>query len=627
MTHRAGDYEGPSVLPDISGPSSFRAMRRLSILAGLAAAIASPLGAQQSNRDTISAPVRDIRYDVTFMRANGMRRIVDVAMTFATTGSAPVVLSLPAWTPGAYEISNFVRWVDGFEATGDDGKTLPSEKLDYDTWRIRPGSAKTVRVGFKYHADSLDNAMTWAKPDFLLFNGTNLFFHPDGPLDFPATVAVHTEPDWNVATGMTSGTMSRTYTATNYHDLVDMPFFVGKFDIDSARVVNRWVRLATYPSNSVTGQIRQTAWDQIKRVIPPQSAVFGETPWENYTIMQIVDSSYGGASGLEHQSSHVDVLAPSYVGSEFQPSLYAHEIFHSWNVKRLRPVDLWPYKYSHSQPTPWLWVSEGITDYYADLSEVRGGVIDEKGFYALTGEKINEVMAITPVSLEDASLNTWVHPVDGTAYIYYPKGSLAGFMLDVLIRDASDNKRSLDDVMRGLYETTYKRGRGFTPQEWWTAVSNAAGGKSFTTFNARYIDGREPFPWDSILPMAGLRARQERVPRLGVLTQQDASGVVVANVVEGGSAAAAGVKTGDYLVSVGDITVDDNQFGAKLRAKYSMSPEGSPLPIKVKRGTDIVTLNGKLQFGAGDTVIEPNPAASARAIRIREGILKGTTGK
>ena len=247
------------------------------------------------------------------------------------------------------------------------------------------------------------------------------------------------------------------------------------FDLDSARVVNRWVRLATYPAGVVAGQVRQTAWDQIKRVIRPQSAVFGETPWTSYTIMQIVDSAYGGASGLEHQNSHVDVLAPSFVGSEFQPSLYAHEIFHSWNVKRLRPADLWPYRYSQSQPTPWLWVSEGITDYYADLSEVRGGVIDEKGFYALTAEKMNEVMNAVPVSLEDASLNTWVHPVDGTAYIYYPKGSLAGLMLDILIRDGSDGRQSLDDVMRGLYETTYKRGRGFTPAEWWGAVSRAAG--------------------------------------------------------------------------------------------------------------------------------------------------------
>jgi predicted metalloprotease with PDZ domain len=343
--------------------------------------------------------------------------------------------------------------------------------------------------------------------------------------------------------------------------------------------------------------------------------------------MEIVDSSYAGASGLEHQSSHVDVLAPSYVGSEFQPSLYAHEIFHSWNVKRLRPAEMWPYQYSHPQPTPWLWVSEGITDYYADLAEVRGGVVDERGFYSLASEKINEVMNARPVSLEDASVDTWVHPIDGTEYLYYPKGSLAGFALDIMIRDASDNKHSLDDVMRGLYQSDYKHGRGFTATDWWNAVSTAANGKSFAQFNARFVDGREPFPWDSILPTAGMRTRQERVPRLGVMTQPDPSGVVVANVQEGSSAAMAGVKPGDYLVSVGDIPVEDQQFGAKMRAKYGASVEGSPLQIKVRRGAETLVLPGKLQFAPGDVVIEADPMAKPKAVRIRNGILKGVTGQ
>jgi predicted metalloprotease with PDZ domain len=587
-------------------------------------------GSGSAAGDSISAPIRDVRYDVTFMREHAQRRAVDVTMTFATTGSATVLLSLPAWTPGAYEISNFARWVTSFDATGD-GHALAWDKLDYDTWRVKPSGAKSVRVSFRYVADTLDNAMAWAKPDFLLFNGTNVFLYPEGqPLEYVATVTVHTEADWNVTSGMLPAGKARTFAATNYHDLVDMPFFIGRYDLDSARVVNHWVRLATYPAGSFGGMMRQTAWDQIKKVIPPEAAVFGETPWDTYTIMQIIDSTYSAASGLEHQSSHVDVLAPPYVGSDFLPSLYAHEIFHSWNVKRLRPADMWPYQYSHPQPTPWLWVSEGITDYYADLAEVRGGVVDEKGFYALTAGKMNEVMDGVPVALEDASLNTWVHPVDGTEYIYYPKGSLAGLMLDIMIRDASDNKHSLDDVMRGLYQSTYKHARGFTSVDWWHAVSDAANAgsspASFVSFERRFIEGREAFPWDSILPLAGLRAHQDRVPRLGVLTQQDPSGIVVASVQEGSSAAAAGVKPGDVLISVGEIPVEDQQFGARLRAKYGASLEGAPLPIKLRRGTETLTLAGKLQFAPGEIVVEANPAAGAKALRIRNGILKGTTG-
>jgi predicted metalloprotease with PDZ domain len=590
------------------------------------ALVPSVLAAQVARNDSVSAPISDVRYDVTYMRANAPYRVVDVAMTFAISGTSNVVLSLPAWTPGAYEISNYARWVGALDVSGD-GKPLSWDKLDFEKWRIRPAGAKSIRVSFRYRADSLDNAMSWARPDFLLFNGTNLFMYPEGqPLDFPATVTIHTESDWRSVSAMSAGPTRGTYTASNYHDLVDMPFFVGRFDLDSARIVDRWVRLASYPAGAIAGAQRIVVWDQLKRVIPPETAVFGETPWQSYTVMEIVDSTYGGASGLEHQNSHVDILASAYVGGEFQPSLYAHEIFHSWNVKRLRPADMWPYDYSRPQPTPWLWVSEGITDYYADLAEVRGGVVDEKGFYALTAGKLNEVAEAASVSLEDASLNAWIHPVDGTEFIYYPKGSLAGLLLDIMIRDASDNAHSLDDVMRGLYQSDYKRGRGFTGSDWWSAVSAAAGGKSFAAFSAKYIDGRAPFPIDSVLPLAGLRTRAAMVPRLGVMTQLDSNGVMVAQVQDGSAASAAGVRPGDYLLTVGDVAVQDAQFGARLRAKFGASVEGSPLPIKVRRGSETLTLPGKLRFGPGDPMVEPDPGASAKAVRIRNGILKGTTG-
>jgi predicted metalloprotease with PDZ domain len=590
------------------------------------ALVPSALAAQVARNDSVSAPIHDVRYDVTYTRASAPYRVVDVAMSFTTAGTSNVVLALPAWTPGAYEISNYARWVGAFDVSGD-GKPLSWDKLDFEKWRIRPAGAKSIRVTFRYRADTLDNAMSWARPDFLLFNGTNLFMYPEGqPFDFPATVTIHTESDWRAVSAMSAGPTRGTYAASNYHDLVDMPFFVGRFDLDSARIVDRWVRLASYPAGAIAGAQRIVVWDQLKRVIPPETAVFGETPWQSYTVMEIVDSTYGGASGLEHQSSHVDILASAYVGGEFQPSLYAHEIFHSWNVKRLRPADMWPYDYSRPQPTPWLWVSEGITDYYADLAELRGGVVDEKGFYALTAGKLNEVAEAGPVSLEDASLNAWIHPVDGTEFIYYPKGSLAGLLLDIMIRDASDNAHSLDDVMRGLYQSDYKRGRGFTSSDWWSAVSAAAGGKSFAAFSAKYIDGRAPFPIDSVLPLAGLRTRAAMVPRLGVMTQLDSNGVVVAQVQEGSAASAAGVRPGDYLLTVGDVAVQDAQFGARLRAKFGASVEGSPLPIKVRRGSETLTLPGKLRFGPGDPMVEPDPNASAKAVRIRNGILKGTTG-
>lgn len=483
-------------------------------------------------RRVVSAPISDVRYEVSFTRETASDRNARVVMTFTSEGNEPILLSLPAWTPGAYRISNFARWVLNFSVTSG-GRALRWDKLDFDTWRVRGARRGRVTVAFNYRADTLDNAMSWARPDFLLFNGTNLFFYAEGrPLTTGARVSVRTEADWRVVTSMprVRDATDASFAADTYHDLVDMPFFVGHFDMDSSQVAGKWMRFATYPAGAVQGAARVNAWDQLCRAVPPLVAVFGDVPWDSYTVMQIVDSTFEGASGLEHASSHVDILSPPYVGSDFQPSLYAHEVFHAWNVKRLRPVEMWPYRYDAPMPTTWLWVSEGITDYYADLALARGGVISDSGFYALTAGKINEVADAGPVALEDASLNTWVQPVDGTQYIYYPKGSLAGLLLDVMIRDASDNRQSLDHVMRALYVTTFKQGRGFTRDDWWGAVSRAAGGKSFAEFERRYIDGREPFPVGEVLALAGIRAVTVHVPRLGIAATQDARGVLVTDV-------------------------------------------------------------------------------------------------
>ena len=595
--------------------------RTLTVLLALPiAALAQGPGARPTN-DSVSAPISNVAYEVTFDKRAAASGTYGVRMTFSADASGPVLLSLPAWTPGAYELSNFAQKVVSFDATAG-GNPVSWDKTDYDTWRLRNASGPVV-VTFTYVADSLDNAMSWSQDDFLMFNGTNAFMYPEGrPFNFAARVTVNTDPEWIVATGMTPAGRN-TFTATNYHDLVDMPFFVGAFDMDSVSTAGKWIRFASYPKGSVSGATRSTVLSQLAKVVPPQIAVFGEAQWSTYTVLQIVDSTFGGASGLEHQNSHVDILSPQYVGSDFQPSLYAHEIFHSWNVKRLRPTDMWPYNYSKPQPTPWLWVSEGITDYYADLAEVRGGVIDQAGFLTLTAGKINEVNGALPVALEDASLSTWVHPVDGTGYIYYPKGSLAGLMIDIMIRDASDNAKSLDTVMRELYESTYKQGKGFSPDDWWNAVQRAAGGQSFAEFYARYIDGREPFPWDQLAPKAGLKPVWDRAPRMGVSSLQSPNGVVVAALEPGGAAEQAGLKVGDMLVSVGDIPVQDINFGARYRLRYANAAEGSPLQIIVMRAGQRVTLNGKVMFANSGLHLEADPSAPAKAKRILNGILTG----
>ncbi len=571
-----------------------------------------------------SASISDVAYEVEFTRATAAQRILKVRMSMSVKGREPVLLSLPAWTPGAYELSWFARHVSAFAAEGD-GRPLTWDKLDHDTWRVAANGAKQVTVHFDYRADSLDNAMAWSKPDFVFFNGTNVFLYPEGRAsEYPARVSVRTEGEWKVATGMAGTPVGRTYAAPNYHELVDMPFFVGAFDLDSMKIQDRWVRLATYPAARFGGDDRKTLWDQLGRMIPPMSNLFGETPFDTYTNLLVFDDASEGASALEHSNSHVGVYSPFIIGNPYLPSITAHEIFHAWNVKRMRPVEMWPYRYDRAQPTPLLWVSEGITDYYADVVQLRGGIIDSAAFLELVQGKMEEVAAAPAVALEDASLSTWIHPPDGTGYIYYPKGSTAGFLLDVLIRDATDNTASLDDVMRDVYRSSYKQGKGFTTEDWWAAVSRATRGNPFSEFNARHIDGREPFPYTRVLALAGIRQRVDsiREPRIGVFTSQDSSGVVVTAVDSGSAAFAAGVREGDVLLSIGEVTVTEG-FGERFRARHARS-EGQVVQVRLKRqGREMSLPMRVLMAVRTEEKLMWDRNASAKALRVRQGLLRG----
>jgi predicted metalloprotease with PDZ domain len=214
----------------------------------------------------MSAPITDVHYDVTADSAAVGSHQLGVTMTFRAASSRPVLLSLPAWSPGHYTLLWFARRVTQFQPESN-GSLLEWHMVDYQTWEIYPRAAGEIRVSFSYLANSIDRAVAWTQPDFSFFNGTNLFMYPTGRgFNWGATVTVHTEPTWNVATGMTPDRQPRTYSARNYHDLVDMPFFVGRFGFDSTHVSDKWVRLAMYPETS-SGYV-PPIWSHIVTAIP-----------------------------------------------------------------------------------------------------------------------------------------------------------------------------------------------------------------------------------------------------------------------------------------------------------------------------------------------------------------------
>ena len=574
----------------------------------------------------ISAPISDVSYRITADSSAVRRRQLGVEMSFRVAGTAPVFLALPAWSPGHYVLLWFARRVSQFSVQSN-GVPLEWKKLDYQTWEIKPRTAGTVTVSFNYLADAVDRAVAWTSPNFAFFNGTNLFLYPVGRgFNWPAHVNVRTEPSWRIATGMDPGPGNNNFLAGNYHDLTDMPFYVGRFAIDSTQIAGKWIRLAFYPAASLTADRRDRTFAWLQRFVPPQIAVFGEAPFRNYTLFQRSDTVVNGG-GLEHQSSQVDEVLTSQLDASYLPGLYSHEFFHAWNVKRLRPADLVPYGYDDAQPTTWLWVSEGVTDYYGALALVRGGVNDSSGFFNFIGGEIASVATTPPTAVSDASLGAWINPPDGSSGLYYPKGGLIGCLLDVMIRDATNNRTSLDQVMRTLYNDTYKHGRGFTGAEWWREVSRAAGGKSFTEFARRYVDGREPLPVDSVLQLAGLRVRSDTVrePRLGISTSTDSNGVSITELSSTGAAAAAGAKAGDRFVTIGDVKISNDDSFEAFRGRYAGTTL-TTLPLVIRRGTETLTLQLPVRLSMRvQTVVSPILNAPEKALRIRAGVLKGST--
>ena len=591
---------------------------------GLAIIALGTAHASLAQAPRVSAPISNISYEITADSSAVGRRQLSVAMSFHVAGPEPVILALPAWSPGHYVLLWFSRRVSQFSAQSN-GVPLDWRKLDFQTWEVKPHSAGTVRVSFNYLANAVDRAVAWTAPNFAFFNGTNLFLYPAGRgFNWPARVSVRTEASWRIATGMDPAPGTNNFTAGNYHDLTDMPFYVGRFAIDSTQIAGKWVRLAFYPAASLTPVRRDRTFAWLQKIVPAHIAVFGEAPFRNYTIFQRSDTVVNGG-GLEHQSSQVDEVTTSQLDAAYLPGLYSHEFFHAWNVKRLRPADMVPYRYDDAQPTTWLWVSEGVTDYYGALALVRGGVNDSTAFFSFIADEIASVAGAPPTAVSDASLSPWINPTDGSGGLYYPKGGLTGFLLDIMIRDASDNHMSLDNVMRRLYDATYKRGKGFTGADWWGEVSRAAAGKSFTEFARRYVDGREPLPVDSVLRLAGLRSESDTVrePRLGIATNTDSTGLSITQLSPTGAAAAAGARVGDKIVSIGDVTISNDDSFEAFRARYAGTTL-TTLPLVVRRWTETVTLQLPVRLTIRNQIrVLPIPNAPGRAVRIRTGILKG----
>jgi len=395
-----------------------------------------------------------------------------------------------------------------------------------------------------------------------------------------------------------------------------------------------------WPAEAYSPAVARNMRTDLEKIAKTENTLFGGPPYDNYTVFfNVIHEPVNFGGGLEHSAAQFDILpagafadAAGNLGS-FMVPLLSHEYFHVFNVKRIRPSDMWPYDYHGEQYTPLLWWSEGVTDYYADLTNIRSGLWTAEQFLSNVAADMRQVESTPePWSEEDGSVATWINEVFvNSSQLYYPKGALTGLLLDVSIRDATDDRHCLDDVMRALYTRFYQQRKGFRTADL-LALLREFGMLDADRFYQQYINGREPLPYETVLTKAGIAVHRQTAsaPFLGVNAQPGPGPerkLVVQDVVAGSSADAAGVKSGDVLMKVGDVEArTDEDWGAKFRRRYR-GQAGAPITITVQRDQATVTLNTQVrERGATTFEVTLAPTPTPKQAKIWRGVSSGSTG-
>jgi predicted metalloprotease with PDZ domain len=482
-------------------------------------------------------------------------------------------LVMPVWTPGSYKVRDFARNVQDFSAGRHAWK-----KVDKSRWRVFAGGDVTVEYDVWAFELSVQTSHLDAEHGFV--NGASVFLYADGHKGAPVTLEIRAPKGWRVATGLER--RGRLYAAPDYDVFVDCPIEIGTFEQRTFRVRGKPHHLAIHgPGNyDAEALVRD-----LRKVVETEIRIMRHVPYDQYLFIMHHSPERGG--GLEHLNS----TALQHPARNYRPrekyenflELAAHEFFHLWNVKRLRPEPLGPFDYEREVYTSLLWAMEGLTSYYDTLVLCRAGIMTPEKYLKKVAErlqKFEEKPGRRRQSLSASSFDTWIklyQPNENalnSQMSYYEKGELVGMCLDLEIRRRTEGRRSLDDVMRGLYRECLRRRQGFPEPEFRRACERAAGG-SLRRFFADFVDGTGDIPWNRFLGVAGLRLEKEprkpeegEAPRkakpwLGVAVQKGAV-LAISAVVEGSPADRAGLSVRDELVALDGARVLPDEWEKRL---------------------------------------------------------------
>lgn len=487
-----------------AGPTRHRTLSRVGLITVLVliapAALAQKRGA--------------LHVDYTVKVVNVETQLFHVTADVSNIAQPQLDLALPTWTPGWYTVENYFKNILRFKVTDRNGKRLEPQMTRKQTWRISTQGLSSIKVEFDYRANVLALNQAKITKDFAFFTGTELFLEAVGHRTSPSTVRFETPPDWKIVSALQETKDPTVFTAPDYDTLVDSPTEMGTFDLAEFKVEGKPHYLVSTPAGALPRDAAVKFTEMLARVASAESAIFGGLPYKKYTYFYFFsrpESNAGGA--LEHLSSHV-----AFAFSQNPENLIgtaSHEFFHAWNVKRIRPAEMWPYDYSRENATPLLWVSEGFTNYYASVALYRAGLRTRQQFVGSVQQAINGVEgneARSYISPANSSASTWVGYDTPVAFgiSYYTQGQNLGALLDLSILHDSGGVSGLDDVMRALYREHYQRHIGFTTEQM-IRIINRLTKRDYHSFYRNYVSGVEIPPYEKILGYAGYKV--ETSPR------------------------------------------------------------------------------------------------------------------
>ncbi|MEO1523881.1 MAG: hypothetical protein AAFX06_00515 [Planctomycetota bacterium] len=501
--------------------------------------------------------------------AQAANHYVTVTME-AKADSDTTEVMMPVWTPGSYLIREYARHIDHMSVTNAEGDAIPYRKSRKNRWKIEAEEGQTYRVRYRLYCNEVSVRTNFTNHYFAVLNGAPTFVTPLNSMDQPHEIELILPEGWRRSASSLVSHQPHQFSAANFDELVDSPIVAGQLE------------LFPFEVNGVPHQLVQIGdgasyWDgtkaasDLRRIVAEQAELWGQIPYDRYLFLNVIGE---GRGGLEHDRNCLMLTSRfAYRDSKTYEdwlSLASHELFHAWNVRRLRPAPLRTYDYERETYTDSLWVAEGITSYYEDIFLARAGLIDEKAFLKRFSSSISRVEKSNGrlvQSLRDASFDTWIkfyrpdENSSNTRVSYYSKGAVVALLLDAEIQKATEGAKSLQDVLRRLYDE--KLETGYTEAEFRDAAS-AIARKNLDEWFANTVDSTKPLEYETMLQWYGLNfgkegeteekkegeakdaKPQDSKPWLGV-TLQDAT---VSKLQEDSPAFDAGFNTGDEMLAI-----------------------------------------------------------------------------